>query len=42
VRDLHLLQAFLGPAGDDFRPNAADPMGYAQWIVRDELLEGEN
>lgn len=41
VRDLVVLQAFLGPAKDDFRPNAADPMGRVEWIVRDELLAGE-
>jgi hypothetical protein len=38
VQDLPKLQAFLGPAGSDFRPHAADPMGWIGWIVRDELL----
>jgi hypothetical protein len=37
VGDLPKLQAFLGPAKDDFRPNAADPMGRVEWIVRGEL-----
>ena len=38
VRDLVVLQAFLGSAEDDFRPNAARPMGRVEAIVREELL----
>ena len=40
VGELPRLQAFLGKAADDFRPNAATPMGYVEWIVRGELPEG--
>ncbi len=40
VQDLVVLQAFLGSAKDDFRPNAADPMGRMEWIVRGEILAG--
>jgi hypothetical protein len=38
LNELPRLQAFLGRAEDDFRPNAADPMGWVEWIVRDELV----
>jgi hypothetical protein len=40
LQDLPALQAFLGVAKADFRPNAADPMGRMEWIVRSEL-EGQ-
>jgi hypothetical protein len=40
VADLPRLQAFLGPAKDDFRPNAAVPLGRVEWTVRGELPEG--
>jgi hypothetical protein len=38
VADLPKLQAFLGPAKADFTGRAADPIGWIEWIVRDELL----
>lgn len=38
VGELPRLQAFLGRAEHDFRPNAADPMGWVEWIIRDELI----
>lgn len=40
VGELPRLQAFIGRAADDFRPNAATPMGWLEWIVRGELPEG--
>jgi hypothetical protein len=40
VSELRALQRFLGPAKDDFRPHAAEPLGWVEWIVRGELPEG--
>jgi len=40
IADLPRLQKFLGPAKDDFRPNAAEPLGWVEWIVREQLPEG--
>jgi hypothetical protein len=42
VDELPRLQAFLGRAEDDFRPNAADPMGWVEWIVREELVSAHS
>jgi hypothetical protein len=42
IDELTRLQAFLGRAEDDFRPNAADPMGWVEWIVRDELVSAQS
>jgi hypothetical protein len=41
VGDLPRLQKFLGPAKDDFRPNAAEPLGWVEWIIREQLIEGK-
>ncbi len=40
VAELPTLQLFLGPARYDFRPNAADPLGRVELLVRAELPEG--
>jgi hypothetical protein len=40
VGDLPRLQKFLGRADCDFRPNAAEPLGWVEWIVREQLPEG--
>ncbi|MBE1551892.1 hypothetical protein GGC64_005979 [Mycobacterium sp. OAS707] len=37
VDNLPRLQAFLAPAPVSFTAGAADPMGWIEWIVRDEL-----
>jgi hypothetical protein len=37
VGDLPKRRVLLGPATDDFGPNAADPMGRVEWIVPGEL-----
>jgi hypothetical protein len=37
MRDLPRLQAFLGPAEDDFLPRAGEPLGRVEWTVRRAL-----
>jgi hypothetical protein len=41
VAKLPRLQKFIGPAPDDFRPNAAEPLGWVEWTVREQLLDGK-
>ena len=41
VGKLPRLQKFLGPAEDDFRPNAAEPLGWVEFTVREQLLDGK-
>jgi hypothetical protein len=42
VGELPRLQKFLGPAKDDFRPHAAEPLGWVECIVREQLPEAKS